>query len=269
MAIPWRIYRYRTISSTQTLALAHARRLLMRQTTDAPGALVAAYVARTQTHGYGQHGRRWRSPPGGLYLSAVFAPWPVEDTVAGQGLAPLLPLAMGVGIVRAARSRGLTAVLRWPNDILLDDKKIAGVLCQGVCAGQRRSLVVGVGININNDPCAWGGGWKSLATSWRASMGRSYHLEAVLHEVLRRLDTAARQVLAGAGRRAALLAAIGRLDALAGRLVTVRSGGVIVTGRAAGITVTGALRLRTGQGWRQFETAAVEAVDGEAIRPKP
>lgn len=118
-----------TVGSTNDVALAWAK-------DGAPhGAIV---TADAQTAGRGRHGRAWASPPGRhLYLSLVVR--------LGPGIAvPPLTLAVGVGLCDGLRALGASAAgLKWPNDVLVGGRKLAGVLCES--AGD--AVVVGIGVN--------------------------------------------------------------------------------------------------------------------------
>ena len=82
-------------------------------------------VARAQRAGRGRDGRSWASPPGmGLYFSAVLRPQLALAQV------PPLTLAIGIAVVDAARSCGAPAQLKWPNDVLVHARKLAGVLVE-------------------------------------------------------------------------------------------------------------------------------------------
>jgi BirA family transcriptional regulator, biotin operon repressor / biotin---[acetyl-CoA-carboxylase] ligase len=102
----------------------------------------ATVVAGAQTRGRGRGGKEWRSPEGGgLWLSCLVPLGP-------KGTPGVLPLAVGVSVARAVeRLRGIRVELKWPNDVLLDGRKLAGVLCEAV-GDPTHSVVVGVGINL-------------------------------------------------------------------------------------------------------------------------
>jgi BirA family biotin operon repressor/biotin-[acetyl-CoA-carboxylase] ligase len=99
--------------------------------------------ADRQVAGRGRHGRAWASPPGGLYASVVLAP-KAED-------ARVLGLLMGMPVVRALRHFGVFAGLKYPNDAVYQDRKIAGLLSEGVYRHDRHFVIVGVGVNTNVD----------------------------------------------------------------------------------------------------------------------
>ncbi|MEB3235213.1 MAG: biotin--[acetyl-CoA-carboxylase] ligase [Cyanobacteriota bacterium] len=106
-------------------------------------------VARRQRHGRGQWQRQWQSPPGGLWLSAAFA-WPGEPATE---LAPLT-LATAVGLALQLEALGVAPQIKWPNDLMLQGRKLAGILArQRLQGGRVRWARVGVGLNgINRVP---------------------------------------------------------------------------------------------------------------------
>jgi BirA family biotin operon repressor/biotin-[acetyl-CoA-carboxylase] ligase len=104
-----------------------------------------AVVSRRQRHGHGQWGRVWSSPPGGVWLSAAL-PWPWPP---GESAAPGLSVAVGLALQLEAL--GLPVAIKWPNDLLVGGRKIAGLLPRWrLGAGRVRLARVGVGLNGRN-----------------------------------------------------------------------------------------------------------------------
>ena len=93
-------------------------------------------IALQQTGGKGRGVRVWESPPGGLYLSIIS---PSHS---------LLPLIAGISVIQTLVGLDNRLRLKWPNDIILDGKKVGGILCED----DDKSAVVGIGINMNNRP---------------------------------------------------------------------------------------------------------------------
>ncbi len=109
-----------------------------------------AVLARRQRFGHGQYGRRWESPPGGVWLSAAL-PWaPEEPQAAAPGL------AVAVGLLLQLEGLGLEGRLKWPNDLLLQGPdgqwlKLAGILSGFRLRGSRvRWVRIGLGLNGSN-----------------------------------------------------------------------------------------------------------------------
>ena len=106
-------------------------------------------VAETQTAGRGRHGRVWVSPPGaGLYVSVILRP--AMGAATDDHPASLVTLASGVAIAEAVRAvTGLPATIKWPNDVLIGGRKLAGILAEAaVQAGVLQFVVVGFGVNL-------------------------------------------------------------------------------------------------------------------------
>lgn len=101
-------------------------------------------LAREQRAGRGRSGRSWFSPEGGLYLSLVLYPEQIESPGA-------LPVLAGLGVAeRLDRAfPGLSPALKWPNDLYVEGRKLAGILCETSWADERPAyLVVGLGLNV-------------------------------------------------------------------------------------------------------------------------
>jgi BirA family transcriptional regulator, biotin operon repressor / biotin---[acetyl-CoA-carboxylase] ligase len=129
-----------SVGSTMDLAAQAAR-------DGAPEGLVIC--ADEQTAGRGRRGRSWSSPAGaGLYLSIVLRP--AHDTVGDSRALMLITLAAGVGVREAIlRGAGLDAELKWPNDVMIGRRKLAGILAEGHDIGSiEQAVVVGIGMNV-------------------------------------------------------------------------------------------------------------------------
>ncbi|RJR44945.1 MAG: biotin--[acetyl-CoA-carboxylase] ligase [Deltaproteobacteria bacterium] len=206
---------------------------------DAPeGSLV---VAEHQTRGRGRLGREWDSPPGaGLYVSLLLRPLlpPTEM--------PQITLATAVAVVRAlSRTTGLAPGIKWPNDLLLDGKKLGGILTEMETESDRiRHLVVGLGLNINNrefpEPLDLTA--TSLALSTGSSCSRREILQAWLEEIEALYDLFLHQGFE------VILDEWRSHNVTLGQLVTVRQGPRVISGLALDVAGDGALLLRQGTG---------------------
>lgn len=99
-------------------------------------------VADEQTKGRGRFKRKWSSAKGGLYISIVLNP---ADKPA------YLTFIAAISIQRAIKkSIGLKTKLKWPNDVLYDDKKLCGILSESIFLDDSNKMVVGIGLNLNN-----------------------------------------------------------------------------------------------------------------------
>jgi len=188
----------------------------------------AAVLALAQTAGRGRLGRPWASPRGGMYLSVVLRPALPTDRWS------LLGIAIAVGSASAAESlAGMPITLKWPNDLLLDTRKVGGILVE---AGPTFA-VAGIGINAAVPP--------DLLPPDAASL--NVELTTLVCEILRGVERALAMLPADT---AGLLAQWRRRSATLGRHVRV-VGREEVAGVAEDIDADGALLLRTAQGVRR------------------
>ena len=103
-------------------------------------------IAKTQSQGRGRFERNWESPEGGVYLSVILRPRESFEKL------PLLSFVVALAVTKTIRSYGLPATIKWPNDIRVNGRKIAGILLES--EGDGRSItymIVGVGINLSAD----------------------------------------------------------------------------------------------------------------------
>lgn len=109
--------------------------------------------ARRQTEGMGTNGRSFLSDEGGVYLSALTF---YDDLPAGDAFRIMAHAALSV--CRTAEDFGLSPRIKWPNDVLVGGKKLAGILIRNVIGGGKiRASIVGIGLNVCNDLSALGG----------------------------------------------------------------------------------------------------------------
>jgi BirA family biotin operon repressor/biotin-[acetyl-CoA-carboxylase] ligase len=138
-------------------------------------------LADRQTGGRGRQGRSWASPPGGLYLSLVLRPG--TDAVA------LLPLAAGVAVAEVAKEHGVPAELKWPNDVLVHGRKLAGILAEASSGSEGVEWVVlGIGMNVTLDVTTLRPPAADVATSIQLETGAAPAMEEVAAGVLSRLS---------------------------------------------------------------------------------
>ena len=206
-----RILRFDSLDSTQ------------RAATGEP--LGTVVVADHQSAGQGRHGHTWHSEPGtGLYCSIVLEP------------TPLLTLALGVATVDAiAQAAGIVCDLRWPNDLMLDGRKVAGILVQlanGVA-------IAGIGINVNHT-----GFPEDLdATSLLLHSDRVQSREDILQALLPAVDAIVQEDSETILRLFAHASSY-----VAGRRVTVDQPGGTIAGTTAGLDPAGYLIVRKDDG---------------------
>jgi BirA family biotin operon repressor/biotin-[acetyl-CoA-carboxylase] ligase len=200
----------------------------------------ATWVAEEQTAGRGRRGHRWTSPPGEGLLFSVLA-----RTSCPPARLPPLALVVGLAVreavVRAAP--GASVQIKWPNDVLLGGRKVAGVLVEAVTVGPRvEAVIVGVGINVHTR--VFPEEIAERATSVALAGGPTPPDRAeILADVLAGLDRDMHVVL---GRGLGLLRArLEAADALRGRRVRTDTG---EEGTGAGLAEDGRLLLRRDDG---------------------
>lgn len=187
-------------------------------------------VAEEQTAGQGRHGRRWHSEPGaGLYVSLV-----LRYTFAPNTL-PLVTLALGLAASEAIlKATDLACDLRWPNDVLVQSKKCAGILTQL----EGDAIVAGIGINVNH--ASFPEELRDIATSLRIAGGRVHSRERLLAELARSVDSFC-SLLQGQGGDSILEMFTRASSYVSGRRVHVEQGDSSLCGTTAGLNSSGFL----------------------------
>lgn len=125
-----------------------------------------------QLSGRGRQGREWVSREGGLYFSIMIQPsWDIHHI-------PKMTLLMSVVLCDVIRDKGVQAVIKWPNDILVGDQKLAGILTESEISGRNiERIIVGVGLNVNNKVPDGGVSLKELTGQ---ELGRKDLLDRIL-----------------------------------------------------------------------------------------
>ena len=191
-------------------------------------------TAAEQTAGRGRQGRRWADEPGRSLLCSLVV----------RELDPLLSLRAGLAVADAA---GPGAEVKWPNDVLLDGRKVAGILVEG--RPQEGWAVIGIGLNVAVDP-------ERLPAEARAVAGTLARAPEEVEPTLRALLRALEARLAAPA--AAVLADLRERDALRGRPLRWAGG----EGTGAGIDHAGRLLVRTAEGVRALDAGEVHLGSG-------
>jgi BirA family transcriptional regulator, biotin operon repressor / biotin---[acetyl-CoA-carboxylase] ligase len=184
-------------------------------------------LADRQTAGQGRHGHAWHSEPSnGIYCSIVMEP------------VPLLTMALGIATVEAiTQSCGIACDLRWPNDLMLDNRKVAGILVQ--LAGAY--AIAGIGINVNHT--VFPPELEREATSLCIHEGRRLRREEILTALLPAADGLAKE------DKETILTLFTRASSyVSGRRVTVNQPDGVVEGTTAGLNPDGYLIVRRDDG---------------------
>jgi BirA family biotin operon repressor/biotin-[acetyl-CoA-carboxylase] ligase len=232
------LVRFAAVGSTQDEAK-------QRALAGAPEGLVV--VADRQTSGRGRLGRAWSSPQGGLWFSLILRPSLAPDA------APTVALAAALDWARVLRDSGVAAEVKWPNDVWVGGRKVAGVLTEmSAEIGRVHWLVLGVGVNVNNAPPR---ATRVPATSLRRCTGRAWDLASLLDRWL----AAFASTYAELQRHgfAVLREAFERHSLLNGRTVEAQGPDGSRRGRVLGVDEAGRLRVRTANGESRWSAGEV------------
>jgi BirA family biotin operon repressor/biotin-[acetyl-CoA-carboxylase] ligase len=241
----WTVVAFETIGSTNDEAIRRADE-------GAPEGTVI--VARQQEGGRGRRGRSWSSPPGNAYSSTIVRPACRPDRAAQLAFATALAVS-DVALQGLPPTR--TVRLKWPNDVLVDGAKIAGILLESAigAGGDVQHVVIGTGINVAFAPAATATGYAAASLQ---ALGDRRDALAILQAYLAALAVRVAQWRDGfAGTRADWLARAAWL----GEQVSVSQGDERVTGRFTGLDADGALLLEPPDG------PSRRIVSGEVFRP--
>ena len=201
-------------------------------------------VAERQTAGKGRRRKTWFSLPGkSLTFSMLFRP---EHKLPEQG--PQLSLMLGLSLAQVLESMGFTPRLRWPNDVLLQGKKVAGILIESsVQAGRLRWVVAGIGINLGLERDDFPSELRLTATSLLIEGKKPVSSEVFLSEFLPVLSSWYFSWKENRDQRR-MLEEYEKRSAVLGKTVNFKLGGWTVRGRADTIDENGGLWVTTGEG---------------------
>lgn len=209
-----------------------------------------AVLAEAQTSGRGRCGRTFHSPPGrGVYLSLVLRPEP-------QAPLSLVTVAAAVAVARAIEDvTGRRARIKWPNDVLVDGKKVCGILAEAAAGPAGAFVILGIGVNFcaraQDFPPECRDTAGALYERWPADVTRD-RLAAAVIDGVREAFAAPEETLPEYRERSAVL----------GRRVALSLPGETVRGKAVGIDGGGALVIEDGEGNRRAYAAGEVRVKG-------
>ncbi len=203
----------------------------------------AVVFAESQTGGRGRMGRKWVSPAGkGLWFSLLLRP-ELRPQQATQ-----LTVASAVALHQAIhRITGLSAEIKWPNDLLLRGRKVAGILTEMHAELDRIShLILGIGIDVNLGAADFPADLRRTATSLKVELGKAVSRPELAVAVLAALDAAYARVVGG--DFAGLATEWEGHCTTVGAQVAIRAGQREIRGRAESLSEDGALLVRTEHG---------------------
>lgn len=211
--------------------------------------LPALIVADRQTHGRGRRGAGWWQSPGSLAASVVYS---AADLGGGVSL-PCWSLACGVAVAEGIRSLepAIDARVRWPNDVEVAGRKIAGILVE--TAGAAR-LIFGIGVNTSGSSADAPLGVRHRVVTFPDLVGRPLPRAALIETVLSRLGPLCREI---AARPRTLVERFAPLCALTGQPTRLHIGHATIDGMCQGIAEDGSLLLETPDGPRRFASGTL------------
>ncbi len=192
-------------------------------------------IAEAQAHGRGRLSREWLSPKGGIYFTLILRP------SISPAYAPRINLMASVAVAATIRKLfGLNAELKWPNDVLIEGRKVCGILAEMDAEMDVVNFVnVGIGINANTSVPQF----EKTATSLKDTLGRKISRKEFLSVLLGEIER--RQALL---MEADLLEEWKKLSGTLNKYVRILSLGEVIVGRAIDIDTTGALIIRKRNG---------------------
>ena len=212
-----------------------------------------AVLAGMQTAGRGRSGRNWQAAPGASLCLSIGLPF------AGYQL-PYLPLCVGVGVAQVLETMGVPVRLKWPNDLLLKQQKLGGVLCESFQTESGPVTVIGVGLNIGplSVPGALSGQGATSLSEWFGSSNSISKSAAQLpspRSLAERLLPSIQNLIKASQLQgiSSVFTEFTQRDAWLGREVQVFDQGLLCfTGKAMGIDHQGAYLIDTEQGLRSL-----------------
>ena len=213
-------------------------------------------VAAEQTAGRGRLQREWVSPKNaGLYFSVILRPQ------LEQSVWPLLTLTAAVAVHDALLDAcAVETDIKWPNDILLNDKKLCGILAETVETSLGRAVVVGIGINLKQG--SFPSELEGVATSLETDCKQAPDIEVVLSALVCAFESRYEQLNQPNGPANIVRDWSARSSFAEGKLVRVNENGQTLFGTTRGLERDGALRLET----ESSEVRIIRAGDVTAIR---
>ncbi|KAA8786326.1 biotin--[acetyl-CoA-carboxylase] ligase [Paenibacillus amylolyticus] len=207
----------------------------------------AVVFAEEQTGGRGRFGRKWFSPPGkGIWMSVLLRPeLPLNHT-------PQLTLMTGVAVCRAIRAfTGAEAGIKWPNDLLINDRKICGILLESAVEDHEvRYCIAGIGVDVNFDLQDYPKDLQQIATSIQIETGQAIDRTGLAAAILTEMEHLYfLYQKEGFGVISTLWEA---LSVSLNRQVTVTNPQGVIEGTAVGLDYSGALVVETQDGAREL-----------------
>jgi BirA family biotin operon repressor/biotin-[acetyl-CoA-carboxylase] ligase len=249
-----RIYSFKEVDSTNQVAMTLAEEGAPEGT---------AVVADRQYSGRGQRGRAWYSPAGvGIYLSIILKP--------SHSLADIHQLSLMAAIATARcieSTTGLKAGVKWPNDVIINNHKVAGILVEAHWEAEIKHLILGIGLNVNHTRSMFLEQDVLVGTSLAIEAGREYVREEILRDLLLSLEKW--HLIYRDQGFDPLWDCLQTMDCTPGGWVEVVSLGNCFEGEALGIDKDASLLVRTGEIVRRVTQGRIQLRYGQLQRANP
>ena len=210
-------------------------------------------LADQQTAGRGRKNRTWESGSNRhLFASAVLHP------VLPHRLFPAVTLLAGLSVFRALSALDINGIsIKWPNDVLIQGKKVCGILCESKKIGDTLFMVLGIGLNIGGDASQFSCDLRDKVTTIQHETGKAVSRDVLLEQILSELDMVITK--AYDGKTASLFAEWERCSSSIGRKVRFEHEGMIIQGSISGLTSSGTLLVK------RDNAEVTEVISGEII----
>ncbi|MCD6515751.1 MAG: biotin--[acetyl-CoA-carboxylase] ligase [Candidatus Odinarchaeota archaeon] len=222
-SLNWKIFKFEKVTSTMDVAKDIAEKI------DHP---IFVVTARVQSRGKGRKGRFWYSPEGGLWVTIVL-----------RGVIPntkifMIPYLVAVATAETINhySCGKSVSIKWPNDILIEGKKVAGILIDSreSCRSDFQDVFIGIGININN-PVGNRKDLRDTAISLSEVCKKEYNISEILDFLLKKINILLIEFIRKRSKPDKLFDLWKKFDITLGRKISVDMEGKKIIGRAVDI----------------------------------
>ncbi len=233
-----RIYRVRECTSTQDVA---------RELAEDGWVEGTVVIADRMTEGRGRLGRRWIADYGGLWMTVILRPKSVNNL-------QLINLAAGLSVIEGIKKLYRVPLgLKWPNDVLLEDRKVCGVLSEAKFTGTTVDyILLGIGINVNNE---LHGALKDTAISLKDYLGFEIPTQPILTEVLKNLNNFYAELLIG--NTDDVISKWKKYSVTIGRSVKVYTSEGVIIGVAVDVDSDGSLIMKDDEGVKRIYSGDV------------
>lgn len=201
-------------------------------------------LAETQNKGRGRRGSEWESLPGGLWFSIILKPdIPLEH-------ASKITLIAGLAVAKVIQEYGIDAKIKWPNDILINGRKVSGILTElNAELDGINYIILGIGINVNVDIQGLKDDLKAISTSIKNETGKRMDRAAFFKNILQELEQ--QYIRFEAQQFAGIIDDWTKLSDTIGKEVTIIDPTGTIEGKAIGISENGALLVRNEYGIKE------------------